>query len=140
MVQESIGCRCPPGHGDIYPSLLGSHFLDALLKEGIKYLFVSNSDNLGATLDLDLLAYFAGSGKSFLMEVCSRALDVQVSARCRLLLHLPTLAACVASYCIMGWSSGKSFLMEVRLLGRSLCAKCCLQFLMPCSLCDVCDL
>ena len=61
--------RCPPGHGDIYPSLLGSNFLDSLLKEGIKYLFVSNSDNLGATLDLDLLAYFAGSGKSFLMEV-----------------------------------------------------------------------
>ena len=52
--------RCPPGHGDIYPSLLGSSFLDSLLKEGIKYLFVSNSDNLGATLDLDLLAYFAG--------------------------------------------------------------------------------
>ena len=62
-------CRCPPGHGDIYPSLLGSNFLDSLLKEGIKYLFVSNSDNLGATLDLDLLAYFAGSGKAFLMEV-----------------------------------------------------------------------
>lgn len=64
-----LPCRCPPGHGDIYPSLLGSNFLDALLGEGIKYLFVSNSDNLGATLDLDLLAYFAGRGKSFLMEV-----------------------------------------------------------------------
>lgn len=32
-------------------------------------MFVSNSDNLGATLDLDLLAYFASENKGFLMEV-----------------------------------------------------------------------
>lgn len=63
---------CPPGHGDIYPSLLGSGMLDRLIADGINYLFVSNSDNLGATLDLDLLAYFAGSDKGFLMEVCER--------------------------------------------------------------------
>lgn len=37
--------------------------------DGITYLFVSNSDNLGATLDLDLLAYFARTDKGFLMEV-----------------------------------------------------------------------
>ena len=37
-----------------------------------RYLFVSNSDNLGATLDLDLLSYFASSGAAFLMEVCER--------------------------------------------------------------------
>lgn len=41
---------CPPGHGDIYPSLLGSGMLDRLLSHGIEYVFVSNSDNLGATL------------------------------------------------------------------------------------------
>ncbi|KAK9865415.1 hypothetical protein WJX84_010262 [Apatococcus fuscideae] len=63
---------CPPGHGDIYPSLLGSGMLDRLIKSGIKYLFVSNSDNLGATLDLDLLAYFAQSKKAFVMEVAER--------------------------------------------------------------------
>lgn len=34
---------------------------------------MSNSDNLGATLDLDLLAYFAGEDKAFLMEVCISA-------------------------------------------------------------------
>ncbi len=60
--------RCPPGHGDIYPSLLGSGMLERLVRAGIEYLFVSNSDNLGATLDVDLLAYFAESGKAFLME------------------------------------------------------------------------
>jgi UDP-N-acetylglucosamine pyrophosphorylase len=63
---------CPPGHGDIYPSLLGSGWLDRLLAEKVRYLFVSNSDNLGASLDLSLLRYFAESGKEFLMEVSER--------------------------------------------------------------------
>lgn len=63
---------CPPGHGDLYTALYGSGKLDALLQRGIKYMFVSNSDNLGATLDVDLLAYFADSGKPFLMECCER--------------------------------------------------------------------
>lgn len=63
---------CPPGHGDIYPALLGSGLLDQLLHRGVKYLFVSNSDNLGATVDLMLLRYFADSGLSFLMEVAQR--------------------------------------------------------------------
>lgn len=43
---------CPPGHGDLYTALYGSGSLDKLLAQGIKYMFVSNSDNLGATLDL----------------------------------------------------------------------------------------
>ena len=63
---------CPPGHGDLYPSLLGSGWLHRLLDAGVRYLFVSNSDNLGASLDLRLLTYFARSGKSFLMEVTER--------------------------------------------------------------------
>lgn len=63
---------CPPGHGDLYPSLLSSGLLDQLLNQGIRYLFVSNSDNLGATVDLTLLGYFAQSGLSFLMEVAQR--------------------------------------------------------------------
>ncbi len=63
---------CPPGHGDIYPSMVASGIIDELLTQGIRYLFVSNSDNLGATVDLDILGYFADSGLSFLMEVASR--------------------------------------------------------------------
>ena len=46
---------CPPGHGDVYPSLLGSGLLDRLLAAGVDTLFVSNADNLGATLDLPLI-------------------------------------------------------------------------------------
>ena len=63
---------CPPGHGDLYPALVGSGWLDRLLGEGIRYAFVSNSDNLGASLDPALLNYFADSGAPFLMEVTRR--------------------------------------------------------------------
>jgi UTP--glucose-1-phosphate uridylyltransferase len=38
----------PPGHGDLYDALVRSGILDQLLNEGREYLFVSNSDNLGA--------------------------------------------------------------------------------------------
>ena len=63
---------CPPGHGDLYTALYGSGKLDQLLSNGIKYMFVSNSDNLGATLDIDLLTYFASNNVPFLMECCAR--------------------------------------------------------------------
>lgn len=63
---------CPPGHGDIYACLLGSGWLDRLLDQGVRYAFVSNADNLGATLDETLLAWFAQSGQAFAMEVTRR--------------------------------------------------------------------
>jgi UDP-N-acetylglucosamine pyrophosphorylase len=63
---------CPPGHGDLYPTLLSTGLLDQMLANGIRYLFVSNSDNLGATLDPRIASYFATSGNSFLMEVTDR--------------------------------------------------------------------
>lgn len=63
---------CPPGHGDLYPAMLGSGTLDKLLSKGYKYMFVSNSDNLGATMDLKILKYFADSGAPFMMEVATR--------------------------------------------------------------------
>ncbi len=63
---------CPPGHGDLYPVLAGSGALDRLLAAGVKYLFVSNSDNLGATLDPKLLKWFAESKAPFAMEVTAR--------------------------------------------------------------------
>jgi len=63
---------CPPGHGDLYAALVGSGRLAALLKGGYKYMFVSNSDNLGATLDLKILTHFATTDASFMMECCER--------------------------------------------------------------------
>jgi len=63
---------CPPGHGDLYPAMKGSGTLDKLLEKGFKYMFVSNSDNLGATMDLKILTHFAASGAPFMMEVADR--------------------------------------------------------------------
>jgi UDP-N-acetylglucosamine pyrophosphorylase len=63
---------CPPGHGDLYPAMLGSGALDKMLGMGLKYMFVSNSDNLGATMDLKMLTFFADSGAPFCMEVATR--------------------------------------------------------------------
>jgi len=63
---------CPPGHGDLYPALVGSGWLDRLLADGVKYAFVSNSDNLGAVLSPELLSWFAASDAPFLMEVTRR--------------------------------------------------------------------
>lgn len=63
---------CPPGHGDIYPALVGSGWLDKLLANGVKYAFVSNSDNLGAQMDTRFLRWFAESGAPFVMEVTRR--------------------------------------------------------------------
>lgn len=63
---------CPPGHGDLYPAIVGSGWLDKLLNAGVKYAFVSNSDNLGAQLDTRFLRWFAESGAPFVMEVTRR--------------------------------------------------------------------
>ena len=63
---------CPPGHGDLYPALVTSGLLDQMLNAGYDYLFVSNADNLGATLDLKILGYFAKQELPFLMEVADR--------------------------------------------------------------------
>ena len=63
---------CPPGHADLYVALYGSGLLKRLLDAGKKYLFVSNADNLGATLDANLVRFFAESGAPFLMEVTRR--------------------------------------------------------------------
>ena len=63
---------CPPGHGDIYPALVGSGWLDKLLAAGVKYAFISNSDNLGAQPDTRFMRWFAESGVPFVMEVTRR--------------------------------------------------------------------
>jgi len=76
----------PTGHGDIYRTLSATGLIDQWLQQGIKYMFVSNADNLAATVDLPLLHYFASSGFSFLMEVAERTKsDVKGGhlARCR---------------------------------------------------------
>jgi UTP--glucose-1-phosphate uridylyltransferase len=62
----------PPGHGDLYTSLVTSGMLEQLLDRGYEYAFVSNADNLGATLDERILGWFARERLPFLMEVADR--------------------------------------------------------------------
>jgi len=69
---DPVKAWCPPGHGDIYTALQTSGVLDQLLEQGIKYAFISNSDNLGANLDLSVLGYFSEQDASFMMEVADR--------------------------------------------------------------------
>lgn len=63
---------CPPGHGDIYPALLGSGILDALIAAGMRYASIANGDNLGAAPDAKLAGWFAETGAPYAAEVCTR--------------------------------------------------------------------
>ena len=65
---------CPPGHGDIYTTLMTSGVLKSLLAAGYEYAFVSNVDNLGAVIDTAILGYFADNQYPFMMEVADRTL------------------------------------------------------------------
>ncbi|MDD2650892.1 MAG: UTP--glucose-1-phosphate uridylyltransferase, partial [Candidatus Cloacimonetes bacterium] len=62
----------PPGHGDIFSCLAQENLIDTLLDNKIEYIFVSNSDNLGAIADTKILDYMIESKTPFLMEVCKR--------------------------------------------------------------------
>jgi UTP--glucose-1-phosphate uridylyltransferase len=66
---------CPPGHGDLYPALLGTGLLDALLEAGFRYASVANGDNLGAAPDARLAGWFAASGAPYAAEVCPRTIN-----------------------------------------------------------------
>ncbi len=59
---------CPPGHGDLYTALAASGTLDRLLDAGLRWCFVSNSDNLGAIVDVRLAAWVAAEQIPFAME------------------------------------------------------------------------
>jgi UTP--glucose-1-phosphate uridylyltransferase len=59
----------PPGHGDIYGALRRSGMLGTLLERGFRHAMISNSDNLGATLDPRIAGFIATEEIPFLMEV-----------------------------------------------------------------------
>lgn len=54
------------------PSLPFSGLLDKFLAQGKKYVFLSNIDNLGATVDPNILNYMAARGAEFIMEVTDK--------------------------------------------------------------------
>ncbi|XP_019881433.1 UTP--glucose-1-phosphate uridylyltransferase isoform X2 [Aethina tumida] len=54
-VQADLEAWYPPGHGDFYQSFQNSGLLKKFLIEGKEYCFISNIDNLGATVDINIL-------------------------------------------------------------------------------------
>ncbi len=69
---------CPPGHGDVFSTLQDSGVLDKLLDRGVEYLFISNSDNLGARPSATIAGFFAQSGAPFMVEVARKTpLDIK---------------------------------------------------------------
>ena len=62
----------PPGHGDLYTSLVTSGMLETLLERGYRYAFVSNIDNLGAVVEPRILAWMERERLPFVMEVATR--------------------------------------------------------------------
>jgi len=71
-------CWYPPGHGDMYQAFYNSGLLDQFIKEGKEYVFCSNIDNLGATIDLSILHHLMDPTKTdtenceFIMEVTDK--------------------------------------------------------------------
>jgi UTP--glucose-1-phosphate uridylyltransferase len=63
---------CPPGHGDLYTALRGRGLLEKLIDQGFRYVFCSNSDNLGAVPDARVAGWFAQSGAPFAIEAVRR--------------------------------------------------------------------
>jgi UTP--glucose-1-phosphate uridylyltransferase len=63
---------CPPGHGDLYPALRSSGLLNALLNQGFRYAFCSNSDNLGAVAEPRIAGWMAENSIPFVLESCRR--------------------------------------------------------------------
>lgn len=68
----------PPGHGDVWRALDRSGVLDSLLAQGKELIFISNVDNLGATVDLNIVYHVISSDVDFAMEVTDKTRgDVQ---------------------------------------------------------------
>ena len=54
-------------HGDLYSTIWESGLLDILEEQGFKYLFISNSDNLGARPSRTLAQHFENTGAPFMV-------------------------------------------------------------------------
>lgn len=67
----------PPGHGDFYESFYNSGLLQKFIEQGKQYCFISNIDNLGADVDLNILNELISKGPSastFVMEVTDKTM------------------------------------------------------------------
>ncbi|CAF0756261.1 unnamed protein product [Rotaria sordida] len=74
MTGSDNECWYPPGHGDVYQSFYNSGLLDQFIEQGKEYMFLSNIDNLGATVDLYILKHLLtdATKHEFVMEVTDK--------------------------------------------------------------------
>jgi len=70
--EDDIEAWYPPGHGDFYQSFANSGLLSEFVEEGKVHCFISNIDNLGATVDLNILNFIHTEQKEFVMEVTDK--------------------------------------------------------------------
>jgi UTP--glucose-1-phosphate uridylyltransferase len=68
----SIESWYPPGHGDIFDALANSGTLDQLIARGKEIIFISNVDNLGAIVDLNILQHMANTKAEYIMELTDK--------------------------------------------------------------------
>jgi UTP--glucose-1-phosphate uridylyltransferase len=76
LSEEKYGIEAwyPPGHGDLYNCIKNQGLLDNWLEQGKEILFISNSDNLGATVDPRIASFLLDGGPSFILEVSKKTL------------------------------------------------------------------
>lgn len=126
-------CWYPPGHGDIYQSFYNSGLLEQFIEQGKEFMFLSNIDNLGATVDLresifngflysismfnvlDILQHLLtdASKHEFLMEVTDKTrADVKVRRRRRRKVFISTVFRCFQGGTLIEYE-GKLRLLEI---------------------------
>jgi len=62
----------PPGHGDVYRAFVNSGKCEEMIAQGKEYVFISNIDNLGATVDFEILNYMVKEKLDFCMELTDK--------------------------------------------------------------------
>jgi UTP--glucose-1-phosphate uridylyltransferase len=63
------------GHGDVFHCLRDSGLFDQRLAEGKRFIFISNIDNLGATIDLKVLNKLVAKDRAFIAETVPKTPD-----------------------------------------------------------------
>lgn len=88
-IESDMNAWYPPGHGDFYLSFQNCGLLRKFIETGREYCFISNIDNLGATVDLRIMNLLLNPNRQqnheFVMEVTDKTrADVKV----RIFIHL----------------------------------------------------
>ncbi|XP_054271871.1 UTP--glucose-1-phosphate uridylyltransferase isoform X2 [Macrosteles quadrilineatus] len=74
-IHEDLDSWYPPGHGDFYESFSNSGLLTKFLEQGREYCFISNIDNLGATVDVSIFNHMLNSPPDFRPEFVMEITD-----------------------------------------------------------------